>query len=214
MSFAWLGKKARAVTNESDSSESTKKSAVQRPRSNRAPPSYSDSNDDPANKFSVHITHVPFSATKEDLNDFFVRNNCVVDSIRMVRKPNSEGVVVFTGVAFADLFDNESYQTALSLHQSRLWEGSLKINIRPTLDKSRLAAVAAGRTSRVQTRKQEQAKRKLDVLQKAVEGEVGHAPAQPAKRKKKKLGKKERQRRKAQQQAKLERRKKKELETE
>ena len=67
---------------------------------------------------------------------------------------NKEGERVFTGVAFVDFFDEQSMRKALSLHQSKLWPGSLKINIRRTLDKSRLAAVAASRTNQVQSKKQ------------------------------------------------------------
>ena len=61
---------------------------------------------------------------------------------------------MFTGVAFVDFFDEQSMRKALSLHQSKLWPGSLKINIRRTLDKGRLAAVAASRTNQVQSKKQ------------------------------------------------------------
>eukprot|EP00750_Incisomonas_marina_P008689 INCI15592.2.p1 GENE.INCI15592.2~~INCI15592.2.p1 ORF type:complete len:230 (-),score=59.47 INCI15592.2:121-810(-) len=163
MSFAWLGKKARVEDEPQDdagsgeastatSSSSSAAAFVQQQRQQGTKRSGSDDTE-PAREFSVHITHVPFTATQADLDEFFKGHDCVVDDIRMVRKHNKEGERVFTGVAFVDFFDEQSMRKALSLHQSKLWPGSLKINIRRTLDKGRLAAVAASRTNQVQSKK-------------------------------------------------------------
>ena len=189
MAFAWLGKKARAEDDEDEVGRSDDgnagggddRGAPRRAggrKGDGAGHHHGDGGSSDAggssegvqnttNKFSVHVTHVPFSATQHDLDAFFRGHHCAVDDIRMVRKLNHHqdgGERVFTGVAFVDLSDAESHAKALGLHQSKLWPGSLKINIRPTLDKTKLATVAAGRTNQVQAKKDAQVDRKVQKL--------------------------------------------------
>ena len=214
MSFAWLGKKAREkdadkyFTSDSNRDDDNTVAEAQTAKSEDAPrggntrkPWRRQNAEQP--KLSVHITNLPFSATKEDLNTFFDKHNCVVDDIRLVRKPNKHGEVLFTGVAFVDFFDAESLNKALTLHQRKLRDSdSITMNIRPTLDKSKLARVAARRDSSVQERKLQQERRRNKKFQHRGPGHptaaAPHTQLTGKKRKKKKkLGKKERQRAKA-----------------
>ena len=104
MSFAWLGKKARVEDEPQDdagsgeastatSSSSSAAAFVQQQRQQGTKRSGSDDTE-PAREFSVHITHVPFTATQADLDEFFKGHDCVVDDIRMVRKVSAGRVAV------------------------------------------------------------------------------------------------------------------------
>lgn len=84
MSFAWLGKKARVEDDPADEAGNVQTNTQQRVHQHQRVPNGEDV--EPAREFSVHITHVPFTATKADLDEFFKEHDCVVDDIRMVRK--------------------------------------------------------------------------------------------------------------------------------
>ena len=95
----------------------------------------------PPPTLSLHITQLPFDSSEMDLRKFFAQHGCQCTSIRLVYDRDVQGrKTVFRGVAFVDLADVESYNTALKLnHKASI--RSRKLNIRPTRSKQELADI-------------------------------------------------------------------------
>ncbi|KAL3924976.1 MAG: hypothetical protein SGILL_000714 [Bacillariaceae sp.] len=91
--------------------------------------------------FSLHITQLPFDTSDLDLRKFFSEHGCTCTSIRLVYDRDMQGnKTVFRGVAFVDLSDAGSYETALKLNHKASIRGR-KLNIRPTRSKQELADI-------------------------------------------------------------------------
>lgn len=119
------------------------------------PPPLSFTNPSPPNnesttkkQYSVHITQLPYEATKHDIRQHFVAAGCTnIDSIRMVRDHGRP-----RGVAFVDFGHPLCYQRALSkVHRSRLL--GRRLNVRPVLRVAELAAIR--QASRVKQQQQQ-----------------------------------------------------------
>lgn len=96
----------------------------------------------PSKKFSLHITQIPYECTELDIRSHFAAKGCAVVSIRMVYDETGEGKKSkrFRGVAFCDVADETSYDTALKeLHRSRIL--GRKINVRPTRTREELSNI-------------------------------------------------------------------------
>lgn len=90
---------------------------------------------------SLHITQLPYDTNELDLRRLFAEQGCKLSSIRLVYDKDEKGrKTVFRGVAFVDLFDQESYDKALSLNRKSNIRGR-KLNVRPTRSKEELASI-------------------------------------------------------------------------
>ena len=82
-------------------------------------------------QFSLHITNLPYNATKQEIEQLFTKKGCDITSTRLVfnhhRSQRDEGRNKknapkesndFTGVAFVDVADEKSYKLALELDKS------------------------------------------------------------------------------------------------
>jgi RNA recognition motif. (a.k.a. RRM, RBD, or RNP domain) len=89
--------------------------------------------------FSLHLTQLSFEVTDYDIRSLFERYGCSVLSVRKVydRSPGQERK--FRGVAFVDVADKKSYETALSL--DRNFVQGRRMNVRPTRTKEELAKI-------------------------------------------------------------------------
>lgn len=134
------------------------------------------------NKFSLHITNLPYNATKAEILEVFVNNGCKVNSLRLVynyhtsrRDVDKKGKNIknnnhFTGVAFADMADETSFNLGLKMdktmwgqkgeenndsqHYGRGWKRR-RINVRPTKTKEELAQIVAQTRERLAAHRQE-----------------------------------------------------------
>jgi RNA recognition motif-containing protein len=91
---------------------------------------------------SLHISQLPFDASKPKLAAHFEAHGCKISEdhgIRMVFAPNGD----FTGVAFLDVKDEKSMNDGLKLHRTRF--GGRLINVRPTKSKNELAEIVLKR---------------------------------------------------------------------
>ncbi|VEU34597.1 unnamed protein product [Pseudo-nitzschia multistriata] len=97
----------------------------------------------PRQKYSLHITQLPYDSTVFDLRKLFAEHGCSITSIRLVYDQDTEGrKTVFRGVAFIDLLDERSYETALKLHHNTSIRGR-RLNVRPCRSKEELAEIVA-----------------------------------------------------------------------
>jgi hypothetical protein len=135
------------------------------------------------NEFSLHITNLPYNATKSEMMQVFLDKGCRVTSARMVFNyhtsrsrrdndkknggfQNSNG---FTGVAFVDFADKKSYMLGLDMDKmiwgqtpeqkpeqqyGRGWKRR-RINIRPTKTKEELAQIVAQTKEKLAAQKQD-----------------------------------------------------------
>ena len=88
--------------------------------------------------FSLHLTQLSFDTKEYDIRTLFEKNSCIVTSVRKVydRSGNEK---TFRGVAFVDVSDKKSYDTALALDRRVLL--GRRINVRPTKTKEELADI-------------------------------------------------------------------------
>jgi len=120
--------------------------------------------------FSLHITNLPYSSTKEAIIKVFEEKGCRIASTRLVynyhstrrdreRNKKNQGNDAFTGVAFIDMIDKGSYRKGLGMDKMQWLEPSTsssdkksaisrdsrgryrKINVRPTRTKEELTAI-------------------------------------------------------------------------
>lgn len=148
-------------------------------------------NDRRGNKFSLHVTNLPYNAAKEDIMQAFLERGCKITSTRLVynyhtsrrenekkkTKPaNSNG---FTGVAFVDVADETSYKLGLDMDKTMWGQDSndneknfgrgwkrRRINVRPTKTKEELAQIVAQTRLKVAEQKQKQGGGKEDDVEK------------------------------------------------
>uniref|UniRef100_A0A6U9XJG5 RRM domain-containing protein n=1 Tax=Pseudo-nitzschia australis TaxID=44445 RepID=A0A6U9XJG5_9STRA len=118
--------------------------------------------------YSLHITQLPYDSTEFDLRKLFADHGCSVTSIRLVYDHDTEGrKTVFRGVAFVDLLDSQSYDTALKLHHKTKIRGR-RLNVRPCRSKEELAEIVARTQELVQEKIREQ--RSMDGNQSSATG--------------------------------------------
>jgi RNA recognition motif-containing protein len=120
------------------------------------------------------VMSVPtFVAKKEDVLSLhitqFSEQGCSISSLRMVFDKGQGGTRLFRGVAFIDVYDKASYDSALTLHKSRLL--GRKINVRPTKSKEVLSSIVE-RTKDLVAKKIETQKAKEDELKKEQQEKV------------------------------------------
>lgn len=141
--------------------------------------------------WSLHVTQLSFDATEMDIRHHFVSKGCVVTSVRLVYDfDRSSNHKTFRGVAFCDVADKASYETALKdLHQSRLM--GRRINVRPTRTRKELGSIVE-RTRELVAEK----KRKLQELADAGASD-NEDKAKSTKKKKKKQKKKQKEEKKS-----------------
>jgi len=148
-------------------------------------------NDRRGNKFSLHVTNLPYNSAKEDIMQAFLERGCKITSTRLVynyhtsrrenekkkTKPaNSNG---FTGVAFVDVADEKSYKLGLDMDKTMWGQDSndneknfgrgwkrRRINVRPTKTKEELAQIIAQTRLKVAEQKQKQGGGKEDDVEK------------------------------------------------
>jgi RNA recognition motif-containing protein len=118
---------------------------------------------------SLHITQLAFDATDYDIRKHFSEQGCSISSLRMVFDKGQGGTRLFRGVAFIDVYDKASYDSALTLHKSRLL--GRKINVRPTKSKEVLSSIVE-RTKDLVAKKIETQKAKEDELKKEQQEKV------------------------------------------
>eukprot|EP00934_Nitzschia_sp_Nitz4_P003139 Nitzschia sp. Nitz4//scaffold216_size36101//22273//23565//NITZ4_007782-RA/size36101-processed-gene-0.46-mRNA-1//-1//CDS//3329542197//3129//frame0 len=107
---------------------------------------------------SLHVTQLPYDATELDIRRQMAQHGCVIASVRMVYDRDERGrKTVFRGVAFVDLLDTDSYETALALNRKLSIRGRT-LNIRPTKSKRELADIV----SRTQVLVQEKIKKQRE----------------------------------------------------
>mmetsp|Transcript_14635 Transcript_14635/g.40671 ORF Transcript_14635/g.40671 Transcript_14635/m.40671 type:complete len:321 (+) Transcript_14635:143-1105(+) len=93
--------------------------------------------------YSLHITQLPYDSTDFDLRKLFAEHGCTVTSIRLVYDHDTDGrKTLFRGVAFVDVLDSQSYETALKLHHKTSIRGR-RLNVRPCRSKGELAEIVA-----------------------------------------------------------------------
>ena len=115
-------------------------------------------------KYSLHITNLPHSTDQNAVHRYFANEGCRVYSTRLVynhhisnrerldeKKKTNTINNGFTGVAFIDVADKQSYENALTLDkgpwkedgvESIGWRGRVRrINVRPTRTKEELAKI-------------------------------------------------------------------------
>jgi hypothetical protein len=112
--------------------------------------------DAPANptNLSLHITQLPYDTNNLDIRRLFSEQGCFVTSIRLVCDQDENGrKTVFRGVAFVDLANVESYQTALEMDRKHKVRGR-KLNVRPVRSKEELADVVTRANVTEKIRKQ------------------------------------------------------------
>lgn len=125
---------------------------------------------DVAQTFSLHITNIPYSATKSEIFRIFSCQGCFVTSTRMCYDGYGKEKR-FKGVAFVDLGDKMSYEKALKLDKT-IWNASdtaqnkstknpqsnasktmrtrqRRINVRPTKSKNELKQIVEKTKERV-----------------------------------------------------------------
>ncbi|KAL7544238.1 hypothetical protein ACHAWF_007620, partial [Thalassiosira exigua] len=92
-------------------------------------------------KFSLHLTKVPYEATQTEIRFAFGEFGCHVTSVRLVYdRDQKSGEKHFRGVAFVDLADEKSFERGLELHNTTFL-GNRKVNVRPTRTKSELSEI-------------------------------------------------------------------------
>ncbi|KAL7525178.1 hypothetical protein ACHAXR_000893, partial [Thalassiosira sp. AJA248-18] len=96
----------------------------------------------PQQKFSLHLTKVPYDASQGDIRFAFGEKGCHVTSVRLVYdRDQKTGEKHFRGVAFVDLADEKSFKRGLEFnHRAFLGKGR-KVNVRPTRTKSELSEI-------------------------------------------------------------------------
>lgn len=90
-----------------------------------------DRNRSTKSQFSLHITNLPYNATKQDIEQVFSSKGCEITSTRLVfnhhksrrdegrnKKNAPKDSNDFTGVAFVDVADEKSYKLGLELDKS------------------------------------------------------------------------------------------------
>lgn len=132
--------------------------------------------------YSLHITNIPYNASRDDIQKTFTEKGCQVTSIRLVynhhvsrsdynakkrgeNAPKSDSG--FTGVAFVDLENKKSYDLGLAMdktnwstaddasnHKGRGWLRR-RINVRPTKTKQELAQIVERTKDKMQSQKEE-----------------------------------------------------------
>jgi RNA recognition motif-containing protein len=114
----------------------------------------------PNQVYSLHVTQLSYDATDFDVRHHFVSAGCAVTGVRLVydRALNTK---TFRGVAFVDVADKESYETALKkLHSSKMLQR--KINVRAVKTKQELAAIVKQTAEQVASQIQEEKAKKKE----------------------------------------------------
>jgi hypothetical protein len=128
--------------------------------------------------YSLHITNLPYNATKPEIMRYFMQKGCDISSTRLVYNHHvSRGDKKmlpksgFTGVAFIDFENEESYNKALEMdkqpwidendsskdhekNDGRGWRRR-RINVRPTKTKEELAQIVENTKQRLATARKE-----------------------------------------------------------
>ena len=90
---------------------------------------------------SLHITQLPYDTNELDLRRLFAEQGCRISSIRLVYDRDEHGrKTLFRGVAFVDLLDLDSYESAIKLNRKCTIRGR-KLNVRPTRTKQELSDI-------------------------------------------------------------------------
>jgi RNA recognition motif-containing protein len=135
------------------------------------------------NTYSLHVTNLPYNATKPEIMRYFMKKGCEISSTRLVYNHHvSRGdrdtkkllpKSGFTGVAFIDFVNEESYNKALEMDKEywidendnykdqgkkdgRGWRRR-RINVRPTKTKEELAQIVENTKQRLTMARQERA---------------------------------------------------------
>ena len=124
------------------------------------------------NKYSLHMTQLPYDANEWDIRQVLSQNGCgdeydefgtsnsTISSIRLVYDRDSQGrKTLFRGVAFVDFTTIEAYKTALSLHHKVKLRGR-KLNLRPTKTKNELAQIVSQTQALIEEAKMQQQRKK------------------------------------------------------
>ena len=104
-------------------------------------------------KFSLHVTQLPYSTDQNSIRKVFSNRGCLVTSVRCIYDHDTQK---FKGIAFVDVANSKSFETALKMDKMH-WvepeknnkEKDLKkqkqkfrrINVRPTRTKEELANI-------------------------------------------------------------------------
>ena len=97
---------------------------------------------------SLHVSQLPFDATKQRLSAHFEAHGCSVSENKGTRFCfDAKGDP--TGVAFVDVKDEKSWRLGLKLHRSRF--GGRLINVRPTRTVAELAEIVKKRNEAMAT---------------------------------------------------------------
>ena len=101
----------------------------------------SNSNNTTQQVFSLHLTKVPYEATRTDLRYALREKGCNVTAVRFVYDHKSSGEKSFRGVAFVDLADEASFKKGLELHGTKFLGNRHNVNVRPTKSKGELSEI-------------------------------------------------------------------------
>lgn len=132
-------------------------------------------------KFSVHITNISRTASKQDIFRLFSDKGCFVTSTRLCYDGNGKDKI-FKGVAFVDFANKESYEKALTLNRTH-WDDFIetetsnqqkpkrkrgkhahqsRINVRPTRTKAELKQIVETTKERVSAMKRSHRDKRTD----------------------------------------------------
>lgn len=93
-------------------------------------------------KYSLHVTKVPFDCTQADIRIAFGQKGCNITSIRLVYdRDQKTGERTFRGVAFLDLADRKSFELGLEFHNKSFLGGKMRVQVRPTRTKGELSEI-------------------------------------------------------------------------
>jgi len=93
-------------------------------------------------KYSLHVTKVPFDCTQADIRIAFGQKGCNITSIRLVYdRDQKTGERTFRGVAFLDLADRKSLELGLEFHNKPFLGGKMRVQVRPTRTKGELSEI-------------------------------------------------------------------------
>lgn len=221
MASKWAKQKEEELQNEENKGES--------PSAAIAPyyPSNFNTSIKKNNVYSLHITNLPYNATQSEIMRYFMKRGCEIRSTRLVYnhhvsrgdKDNKKMLPKsgFTGVAFIDFENEESYNKALEMDKEpwideedgtknqgkkdgRGWRRR-RLNVRPTKTKEELAQIVENTKQRLATaRKEKNTPDKNDSKKKIkrLRNDNGtEAPSQKKRKTNRKLSKKEKARKAA-----------------
>ena len=152
--------------------------------------------------FSLHITNLPYTASKEEIEKAFTDKGCTVSSIRLVynhhisrsdynsksrdNAPKSSNG--FTGVAFVDFDDKKSYELGLGMDKMN-WEETeggkggdkkrtgwrrRRLNVRPTKTKEQLAEIVERTKEKMGSQREEYHKARNERIEREEKDNQNH----------------------------------------